>query len=868
MNSKYKNLPGFLSRLLEVFTHEEDLIHLRGDYVEIYNEIRHNRGALLAILWLIKQIFKSAFLYFSNTIYKGLIMFKNYLKIAFRNIKRHKSYSLINISGLTIGSMCCLLIFLYLFDELSYDAFHEKGDRIYRILTFSTVSGVERQIAISPPGLIPEISRAIPDIESSLRMTRPMPIRISYNNRVFEVPDAFGADSTFFNIFTHEFVKGDPSTALNDPNSIVITEETEELIFGEENPLEKTVTMAAGNREISFIVKGVIKDLPRNSHFDFRLLISYNTFTRMNPVYYNTYDYVNVYSYLLLNENADPGDVKSKIMSAVKNRWGDTLEQRGMYRDYQLQKLNDIYLKSDYEYDTGDRGNIVYVYLFSTVAAFVLFIACFNFINLSTARSTSRAKEVCVRKVCGAHKKQLLKQYIVESILLSFVGLTLGILLVMAILPFFNSFTGKEFDPGNLVNLNILTGVMIIIIITGIVAGSFPAFILSSFNPVKVMKGKYTGGSNRNLIRKILVISQFSISIYLIINTLVITDQLNFLKNKDLGFDKGQLVVFRSGLRIAAGLKDRLMQNPDIKSVSPSFQVPGQVIPYRVYTVEGRSEDDTAHISEFRVGYDFIKTYDMNIIYGRDFSKEMVTDSAQAVIVNEKAVEYFGWGENSLGKTIADVIERRPLKIIGIVRDFHHKDLKFEINPTILRLEPGIGTFLTVRLNPVNIHETIEYIENICKEIDPDRNVEYYFLDDDFASKYQSEDKVRTIYYYFGFLGIFIACLGLYGLVSFTVEQYTKDIGIRKVFGASVWKIAKKFFSEYVFWIIIANIISLPVSWYLSQNWLSNFAYKISISIDYFIVPGVMIFVLTILTAGYKVIKAALANPVDSLRYE
>jgi putative ABC transport system permease protein len=799
-------------------------------------------------------------------------MFKNYFKVAFRNLRKSPSFSFINISGLAIGMACCLLILLYVSDELSYDNFHPKADRIYRILSFSTIGGTTRSFAQTPPAMVPVLEESIPEIEDYVRIFRFPNMRITYKDNHFELPDFFLADSSFFDFFNHEFIKGDPETALENPNSMVITEDSAIKIFGDEDPLGKTISFFGG--QLSDIqITGVIKNVPKNSHYTFDLILNIDTLTSLDRPQFNQFLReaigFSTYSYVLLSEYADPLQVKDRIMGVVEDNWGEPLRERGIVRDYPLQKLRDIHLKSDHEAELGNPGNINYVYLFSAVAVLVMFIACFNFINLSTARSTGRAKEVGLRKVFGASRPQLVKQFLNESIIMSVLGLIIAVLIVLLVLPVFNGLTGKQFSKGELLGFTSILGFLFIMIVTGFFAGSFPAFILSSFDPVKTVKGKLGAGSKKSVLRTVLVVIQFSISIFMIIGILIILQQVDFLKNKDLGFNRERVVVIRGGGRTPEALRERILQNPNMISVSFSQNIPGQFSPDDTFFQEGKSREDTTRASAFFIDYDFFNTYEIELLEGRNFSKDFPSDARASIIINEEAANEFGWGMEAVGKQITNTDRGNLTKtIIGIVKNFHHKSLKMAINPTVLELNLRQYQFASIRLRPNDVSGSIAFLENLWKEINPQFEFNYFFVDDDFRSKYPEEEKVRQIYSYLGILAIFVACLGLYGLASYTIEQRTKEIGIRKTLGATVKGVILILTRDFIKWVLLANIIAWPLAYFVMDRWLQNFAYRINIEWWVFLVSGCIAVIISIFTVSYQAQKSARANPVEALRYE
>ncbi len=849
-----------------------------GDYEEIFQRTVEHEGYRKARRWYWSQIIKVLPLFLFDYIYWSIEMFKNYLKIAFRNLQNQKAFSLINISGLAIGMACCLLILLYVSDELSYDRFHEKGDRIYRILSYSTIGGTTRHFAISPSALAPAAAESIPEIKLYSRLYEFGNMRLQHDDDIHEFPTWHTADQDFFSIFSHDFIMGDPKTALRQPYSLVLPESTAIRIFGRTDVLGETLHTPNDN-PLEVQITGVIEDVPKNSHYHFDMLLSTLTFRaiqneqqegqQQRGSFLDEAYFFQAYSYLLLQENADPEEVQAKIMAVVEAQWGELLRQRGVTRQYPLQALKDIHLRSNYESDLGNPGNINDIFLFSAVALLVLIIACFNFINLSTAKSAKRAKEVGLRKVFGAYKKQLIKQFLGESILLSLFGLVLGLILVLLALPAFNNLADKQFDINQLLSLTAILGLFIILVVTGFIAGSFPAFVMSSFQPVETVQGKFGAGKKSSFMRRFLVVIQFAISIFMIIGILVILKQLDFMKNKDFGFNKDYMVVISNRGRATDALKNQILQNPEVLSVSYSYSVPGQYTGDYTFLPEGKNSEETVRASAFFIGYDFIKTYEMDIVWGRDFSEKFPSDAQEGIIINEKMAADLGWGENDIGKELVNVSrDNARKKVIGVVKNFHHKSLKLEINPTVLNLVPQDARYASVRIRPDEVASTLAFLKNLFQKTFPGQEFEYYFIDDDFRNKYPEEEKVEKIFFYFGFLAIFVACLGLYALASYTIEQKTKEIGIRKILGARVQRLIFSLSKEFLKWVLLANILAWPAAFIIMNSWLKNFAYRIDTAWWMFIASGILTLIVAILTIGHQAFKLAVSNPVEALRYE
>ncbi|UCC39013.1 MAG: ABC transporter permease [Candidatus Aminicenantes bacterium] len=802
-------------------------------------------------------------------------MIKNYLIIAWRNLRRHKGFSFINISGLAIGIACCILIFLYINDELSYDKYHANADRIYRPIAYSTIGGETRVFARTPSAIAPGLEEAIPEIEASARLFQFGVLRFNHGDKNYEIPEFYAADPSFFTLFSHEFIAGDPQTALLNPQTLVLSEDTAVQIFGSVDILGKSISVPFQQRNQELQVTGVVKNVPRNSHFRFDIVLSINTFRQRDdnqpagPDFLNDPIYFNPFSYLLLSESADLAEVEEKIAAVVEEKWGEIYKQEGITRRYPLQALTDIHLKSNFEAEIAQQGDIQYVYIFTVVALMVLFIACFNFINLSTARSAQRAKEVGLRKMFGAQRHQLIRQFLNESSLHAFLGTLIGILLIAVSLPAFNGLSGKEFSLEHLVSAPSIVALFIIIIITGFIAGSFPAFVLSTFQPVKTLRGKLGPAKQSGTFRKILVVFQFSISIFMILGFIVILQQLDYIKNKDLGFNRDHLVVIRGGGQTNDALRDNILKDSNVISASLPLRIPGEFAGDQSYYLPGKDPASSVRASFFAVDYDFIKTFGMEVLWGRDFSREYSTDVNDAVILNETFARRLGLDSDIIGKQIIDVSnpEFQPT-VIGVIKDFHHQSLKLSINPMILSLRPQVFAFIAARITPHNVSSTLSHIETFWKEQFPDREFNYYFVDDNYRQRYPEEDKMQDIYLTFGFLAIFIACLGLYGLASFSTEQRAKEVGIRKVLGATVPNITFTLSKDFMKLVLLANIIAWPIGFYVMNNWLDNFAYRIGIEWWVFLAAALIAQIIALITVSHQALKSALTNPAETLQYE
>ncbi len=847
-----------------------------GDLNELYAYHCAEWGVRRANRWYWRQSLRSIPPLIHNFFFWSATMFRSYFKITWRNIIRHKGFSFINISGLAVGMACCILIMMYVSEELSYDNFHEKGPRIYRANTISSIGTNRRSFAVVPSVFSEGIAASTPEIECATRLMPAGLFRLRYKDQEHDVSNLAFADPSFFQIFSYDFVAGNPPSALDKPDSLVITEEIARRIFGEKNPLGEAITPAVQNTEVNpFQVTGVLKNVPENSHVQFNALVNINGLQYImrsdrTPDFLLDPYYCRLQAFFLLRKDSDIPELEKKINRIAQSKWGEIYKERGTTREFFLLNIRDIHLHSPNEDEYVPAGDINNIYLFSAIALLVLLVACFNFINLSTARSANRATEIGIRKVIGSQKSQLVTQFLCESILISLIGLFIGVLLVFLALPSFNNLLNKEIEFGTLLNFSVLIGILGVVILTGFVAGSFPAFILSAFDPIRVLKGKLRSASKNSLLRKTLVVFQFAVSIFMIVGVITVIKQLDFMKNKNLGFHREQMVVITSPGNNSDVLRQRILQNPGVQSVSFSLNVPGIFIAYQAFNPSlENTQKETLRAFQMIADYDFLKTYGLEVKWGRGFSKEYSTDADEAIVINEKTAEILGWGEDAVGKKLYNVAENnRERTVIGVVKNFHLTSLKQEISPLVLELNPTLYRFVSVRLNPGNVPQTLASLENIFREVQPNREFSYYFIDDAFRQMYPEEDKVGQIYLSFGLLAIFVACLGLFGLSSFSVAQRTKEIGIRKVLGASMREIVIMLSKEFTALILAANIIAWPLAYFVMQGWLRSFAYRIAVTLDIFLLSGILTIVVALLTISQQSIKAAVSSPVDSLRYE
>lgn len=848
-------LAAWLFRLF-IPIHERDYFFTAIN--EIFEDIYTKKGTGAARLWFWGQFFRSLPGFIKNSFEGSIGMLKNYLKLALRNIIKHKAYSFINISGLAIGMACTILILLWVQSEWSYDRFHENSPEISRVIINSqNPDGSIGSSYWNPGGIAPELKDKYPEIINYTRIRPPWPCQLKYKENISKSMTCM-ADPSFFTVFTFPLIKGDPQTVLSDPKSIVLTEEAAKRYFGDEDPIGKTITLDFW-REFDLQVTGILKNVPTNSHLQFDCLIPFSV-ARTLGWKVDSWEGSDYISYLVLKKNSRHEEVNQKISGIIKERYPES------NATVQLQPLTHIHL-----HKLGGGGPIIYIYIFSSMAIFILLIACINFMNLSTARSTIRAKEIGIRKVMGAHRKQLEKQFIGESILMAFIALTIAVAFVNLFLPIFNNLTGKEISIDY--DGTIILSFFIIALITGIISGIYPAVFLSSFQPGRILKGVSRAGSKNPSFRKSLVVFQFVLSVFLIISATIVYNQLHYIKNINLGYDKEHVVCFGLSKGMSDKydtVKQKLLQDSNVLAMTAShssFINKNSSISGASW--EGKTDEKKLNMFIHAVDYDYLKTFNMEMIQGRFFSEEFSTDAEEGIVLNEAAIEAMGI-ENPVGKQFKFPLfktEKRG-KIIGVVKDYNISSLHKEIKPLVLIIAPWWYYNFYVKIKPDDISNTMSYLEKTIQRIVPDFAFEYTFLDDDLDKLYRADQRMAEIIKYVMLLAIFISCLGLFGLASFTIEQRTKEIGVRKVLGASLTGIAALLLKEFIKLVLLGNIIVWPIAYFIMNRWLQNFAYHISINFWVFLLTGMLTFLIAAITVSYQAIKAAIANPVEALKYD
>ena len=800
-------------------------------------------------------------------------MFKNYLKAALRSMLKYKGFSVINILGLAIGIACSILIFTFVNFEWSYDRFHEKSDRIQRVAVRALIGDTKINQTYSSAMTFKKLLEDFPEIETGVKFLNLGSVPVKIDQRIFYENRVFAVDSTFFDIFTFPLIHGDPKTVFAEPNFMVITESTARKYFGSTNAVGNLITFDDASPEDirTYQVTGVSEDVPANSHFHYDILVASSSF----PEYVNSTGWTNnnFITYLLLKEGTSARALEAKFADfARKYMGGDQFDEwvaRGNFWEYYLQAIKSIHLTSDLNGEFEPNGNKTYVMMFLIISIIILLIACINFMNLTTAKSSLRAREVSLRKVVGADRKTLMTQFLNESVFLSFIALAVGILLVQILMPFYRNLMVRELRIHYFENAFVIPALIILGLIVGLVSGSYPAFILSSFRPVAVLKGQAGERKSGLWIRNILIVFQFAISIFLIVGAQTVYKQLRLFQEKKLGFDKANILVVNNPGALGSDVtpfKEVLRNHSGIIDVSGSNTLPGRSFSNIGFRAEDVEEGFTLNICVCDEA--FLSTMKLNLIRGRFFSKAFITDSS-AVILNQRAVDLLGW-EEPLGKRISNY--RIPFHIVGVIEDYHYESLHQEVRPMALFLAGGAfdrsQRYISVRYHPGDIEGTLTYIEDAWNDFVPNMPFEYSFLDDDYDNLYINEEQTRQLFTIFSMLAVFIASLGLFGLTSFVVDRKIKEIGIRKVLGATVPGIVGILSVTFTKWIVLANVLAWPAAWFAMNRWLQNFAYRVNIGWFSFLLAGLLALIIALATISFQTVKAAMANPVDALKYE
>ncbi|PIB30793.1 ABC transporter permease [Maribacter sp. 4U21] len=810
-------------------------------------------------------------------------MFKNYLKISWRNLIKNKAYSAINIGGLALGITACLLILQYVGFETSYEDFHEDKDQIYRVKQERYNDGVlTTEWAAGAFAVGNKFSEAIPEIEDYVKVAQSGDVIVDKGNETLKIDKVFYSSESFFDIFSYPLLSGDKSTIFNEPRTAALSETTARKVFGSTDVVGKTIEF---NGNIEYRVTGIYRDMPSNTQLQPNILLSYITF-RERVLADNDQDPEadsetwwfsdGCLTYLKLKEGIDPSAVEAKFVPVVEELAGEGLRQYNSDAKYLLQPLTDIHLYSNYMMEPSPTGDGKTVYLLLGIAFFIIIIAWVNYINLATARAIGRAREVGVRKAVGSHRKQLIIQFFFESALFNSLALVLGLALMALMIPAFNQISGQELSYELFTQGSFWAGLIVIFVVGVFLSGAYPAFVLSSFKPVDVLKGKIINTKQGALLRKSLVVFQFAASLFLLIGTLTVYQQIQYMRKQSLGLniDKTLVVVppivtDSTYLGQMTSFKESLLKYPSIKSVAAASTIPGQPVGWNAGGIKLVSEDDTAG-KQYRVigvDYDYVDQFGLKMIAGRAFSEEFGADP-EAVIFNRAGITQLGFNkpEEAIGKRID--FWGNQYTVIGVSENFNQESLRLPYEPLVIRLIPDIRGYFTIKQSTTDVAQTIAQVKTEWNKFFPGNTYEYFFLDEHFNDQYQADQRFGKVFGLFTGLAILVACLGLFGLASFTTLQRTKEIGIRKVLGSSVSGILKLLYKEFALLLFIAFLIAIPIAWFTTSNWLQGYAFRIDIHWSFFFLPFLAIMLIALVTVSFQTIKASLANPVDSLRTE
>jgi putative ABC transport system permease protein len=806
-------------------------------------------------------------------------MLKNLIRYSLRSFKRQRSYIIINILGLSIGIACSLLIALFVINEASYDRYNTKKDRIFRLILNGKLGGQEITAAATPSPMGPTLVKEFPEIEDFLRMNGRGPTIVEYDKQTFTEEHLIEADSSFFNFFSIPVLKGDPENLLNSPRKVVLSETTAKKIFGDENPVDKTLKI--GSDTISYIISGVMADIPGNSHFEANMISSFMTNPSANSSIWLSNS---ISTYILLKPNSSYVNVDAKLSDLLIKYVGpeaqklfgisftDFIAQGNKYRFF-CQNLKDIHLDTSIQQIFKAASDPKYLLIFGSIGILVLLIAAINFMNLSTAQASRRAKEVGIKKIGGSTRSMLITQFLSESFILSFISMIFALIIIKIAIPYFNNLLGASLTLGLIAKWYTIPVLILFTFFVGLLSGSYPAFFLSSFNPYEVLKGNTKSSMQNGRLRRVLVVFQFAVSILLIVGTMVMYRQIKYMLNKDVGFNKEQLIVINRagalGTKIKS-FKDTVKEIPGVINIASSFGVPGRNYSNNGYMIEGR-KDETFLIQTNYIDYSYLDTYGMTIVSGRSFNESFTSDQ-QACLINETAVKDFGIVDLEKTRFMQPREDGKIgyLQVIGVVKNFNFESLRNPIGPFMfcLKTDDMLGGYLTVKLSAQNYSNTISEIERKWKDFTTNDPLQYYFIDEDFEQMYIQEKQNAQMAVIFSILAIFIASLGLFGLTSFTVEQRTKEIGVRKAMGSSVAAIYIVISKEVIILVSISALLAWPVIYFIAGKWLENFYYRINLGAFSFFAGFTIALGIAILTISYRILRAARVNPAQSLKYE
>lgn len=873
-------------KLLSFYCHPDFQEDIKGDLEEYYFFNLEERGQNYAsrkYLTDVVLLFRLSLLR-DNWLTQNLTniaMVKNNLKVAYRSMMRHKFYSFLNLSGLAVSIAASILIAIFVQHELSYDAYHQESEKVYRIATHLKFGDNEFRIPAAPAPMAKTMKTDYPEIVESGRWRSSFTAMIEHENQFYNQSSISYVDQSMFNILTFDIIRGDIDHFLDEPNTTVLTQTVALKIFGEADPIGKVLRF---EDRFDLKVTGVIADIPDNSHFRPEMMISMLSNSDQTSTNWLSNNYI---TYLKLSDTNDPQGLYDKFPSFIKTHFsaqvkqfiGATLEQlqsSGSIIEYQLQPIERIHLYSSQDYGISSEGSIQYVYIFSIIGFFILLIACINFMNLATARASIRAKEVGIRKVLGSLRKQLINQFLTEAVLSSIVSFSVAIGIVYLVLPYFNEITHKAIENPVFGTGGLWAYLIIACLVVGLSAGLYPAFVLSGFSPVKVLKGETTKGKSGVMMRNILVVIQFTTSIFLIISSLVVYNQLSYLQNKELGFNKDQILIINETQVLGESVevfKNRMKAVPGVMSVTVSSYLPAVNIgnDFPLLRADATSNEEAVSVQNWDVDPDYADTYDLEIVEGRFFSKDMATDS-MGIILNETALKRFGYTENPIGQKIKRMgglsgTQPPTYTIVGVIKDFHFRNMTEVILPQALYLRPSTGS-VSIKFAPEQALAIQKAAGDIWSEMSNGRPYDYSFMDDLFENQFQAESRVQTIFTIFATLAIIIACLGLFGLSAYVTEQRKKEIGIRKVLGASMPSLVGLLFSSFNKLVLISALLAIPVAYFFMEQWLTDFSYQITLNAAVFIIGALGTFLIAWFTVGFQSLKAARRNPVENLRTE
>ncbi|MFC1554848.1 ABC transporter permease [candidate division KSB1 bacterium] len=846
-SSTEHTVPALGNWILKKLSYYENEFSCSDDFNESFLLLQKSDGSFRAFCWYWSQIIQTLFNYFKFLMYRDINMLKNNLTIALRNIRKHKVYSFLNMAGLALGIAICILIMLWIQNEMSYEKFNENADNLY-FVAYNTEglwwSGC-------PWALAPTLQRDFPEVKMYTRFASRSAV-VKYEDNIINNTGII-VDDDYFKMFTHKFIEGSPEDALAGNNSVVLTQDMAVSLFGNEDPIGNIITV---NNSTSLAVTGIIENVPSNSDLRF----DYITTTKLLPDELLTGWSVESSSYVLLEDNVNLEDLRQKI-AGVAMKYDKRTDSETIV---DLQLLTDRHL-----HDLNSTGQIQYIYIFSSIALFILLLACTNYINLATARSGVRAKEICMRKIVGANKRDIIRQFYGESFLMMIFTTVIGIIIAYSLLSFFNTLSGKQLSLNLLTNPTLAFEIFGIMLFTALISGGYPAILISSFKPLSILKGSLSFGSRRSYLRKILVIGQFVITIILISATIIMLRQMNFIHSKDLGFDKNNVVIIPLTNELTAGFesfKTELLSNPQIINVTNASSIPSQVGNFNPVYWEGKTSDDYVGINFVSTDYDYFETFGMAITDGRSFSIEHPTDRENYVI-NEAAAGLMEMEGSVVGKMYS--LWENEGKIIGVVKDFHSRSLHQEISPIVFTMGFTFAkTRIFIKTSGEYTEETLNFIAEKVNKFSPGNIFNYSFLDDFIESQYGSDERTGNILKYFTIIAILISCLGVFGLASFTAEKRTREIGIRKVLGATKPGILYLISKEFLYLIAFSNLISIPISYLVMKNLLDEFSFRTDISVWIFLFAAVLTVFIAFVTVSFQAGKAAKTNPIDSIRYE